>query len=119
MKRFDIASRGDVEAVIDQFYETASRDELLGPIFSHLDRLYKERLYDYWANTLLDKQSNLQRSFPRHIASMFSHQHFVRWVRLFIETMDRLYAGPNVEKAKVIVIRKSEEYQTSLELLMF
>ncbi len=119
--KIDIQERQDVKKLVDQFYERATADDLLGPIFSrfrdpHAD---KETLYNYWEQALLHPLPARHQMFPKHIEMMFSRQHFIRWLTLFLQTIDDLYAGANAEKAKVIVIQKSEQFQTSLQLFRF
>ena len=76
-------------------------------------------LYRYWENQILNASFGQDESFPEHITLMFSTQHFVRWLGLFLQTIDTLYTGALADKAKVILIRKSEEFQTRLALLRF
>ena len=117
----DVKNRDDIKILVDSFYERAGKDELLGSIFHQLNfyGTYKETLYRYWEDTLLNPQHDLQRELPTHIGLMFSPQHFIRWSRLFLENLDSLYSGPNADKAKTIIIKKSEEFQTSLEIFRF
>lgn len=117
----DIQELEDVKQLVDRFYERATSDDLLGPIFFPFkdSRADKKALYKYWESTLLHPALKPQQSFPAHIELMFSAQHFIRWLTLFLQTIDNLYDGPNAGKAKVILIRKSEEFQSRLELSRF
>lgn len=111
----------DIRLMVDTFYELAGKDDLLAPIFVNIkdSAPYKETLYRYWENQILSDGSDSAELFPEHISRMFSTQHFIRWLELFLHTIDSLYAGPVAEKAKVILIRKSEEFQMKLALLRF
>jgi hemoglobin len=117
----DIRDSADIRILVDSFYQRAGKDELLGPIFSRIGKTDpgKEALYQYWSSALLNQSVGDQHQFPRHIEQMFSRQHFIRWLSLFLETINTLYAGSVAEKAKVMVIRKSEEFQSRLELRSF
>lgn len=117
----DIKDVESIRNLVDTFYSRAGSDVLLKPIFSCLTdpNLHKETLYKYWEEALLSDVGPSQNHFPSHIELMFSSQHFIRWLTLFLETIDGLYSGPNAEKVKVIVIRKSEQFQTSLEIFRF
>lgn len=116
----DIQEREDIKKLVESFYASAANDALLGEIFRTLQNsVHKEELYQYWEAVLLSDQIHESHNFPTHIELMFSARHFVRWLNLFLETIDNHYSGPNAEKAKVIVIRKSEEFQASLEIFRF
>jgi len=117
----DVKNQDDIKILVDSFCKRAGNDELLGTIFTPLKSHdpYKEALYRYWGNTLLNPYGEVRHEFPSHIGMMSTPQHFVRWSRLFMENIDTLYQGPNAEEAKAIVIRKSEEFQTSLVISRF
>jgi hemoglobin len=117
----DIEGPDDIRNLIDEFYERAGSDTLLGPIFSRLKDpgADKKVLYTYWRAALLNGKNDAQQAFPKHIEKMLSSRHFIRWLTLFLQTIDDLYAGRNAQKVKTIVIKKSEEFQTSLELFRF
>lgn len=117
----EIISVDDIKTMVDTFYEHAGRDPLLAPIFVEIkdSAPYKEILYRYWENQILKRRSHLEEAFPVHISHMLTTRHFIRWLELFLHTIDSLYTGPEAERAKVILIRKSEEFQTKLEFLRF
>jgi hemoglobin len=106
---------------VDTFYHRAGEDDLLGPIFSKIadSDSHRELLYKYWESALLSGAADSREQFPRHIERMFSSQHFIRWLTLFLNTIDNLYEGEMAAKAKVIVIKKSEEFQSRLEFSRF
>lgn len=118
----DIKSREDIERLVDSFYNKAGSDDLLGPIFHKLSesQIYRQTLYQYWKDALLSPGPDLNsRQFPKHLERMFTTQHFIRWLSLFLDTIDANYSGHTAEKAKVIVIKKSEEFQGRMELYRF
>lgn len=121
MTHKDISDLEDIKVLVDRFYERAARDERLGQIFlpvAHADSGTEAR-YVYWCELLLDEKSIDVHTCPEHIRMMFSRQHFARWLTLFLETIDLLYVGERTERAKVTVIRKSEEFQSCVELSGF
>ena len=117
----DIRDQSDIKVLVDTFYEKAGEDDLLGPIFSKMSDpgFHKDLLYKYWETALLSQIADEKEPFPRHIEQMFSTKHFIRWLTLFLNTIDSLYQGPIASTAKVIVIRKSEEFQLHLEFSRF
>jgi hemoglobin len=116
----DITNVESVRSLVDTFYLRAANDELLKPVFYGLvnSGSHKEKLYEYWSGAILGGTADAQ-GFPRHIELMFSRQHFIRWLTIFLETINALYSGPNAEKAKVIIIRKGEQFQSGLEISGF
>lgn len=115
----EINDSKDIRNLVDAFHLRAGEDDLLGPIFSKIPPHDKQALYAYWSKALLTEASDQHERFPEHITLMFTTQHFFRWRTLFIETIDRYYTGAVAEKAKVMVIRKSEEFLSKLELSRF
>lgn len=117
----EITSVNDIRLMVDAFYERAGNDELLRPIFMNIkDSVpYKELLYQYWESEILSQHNEVRALLPEHISRMTSTRQFIRWLELFLHTIDSLYAGPVADKAKVILIRKSEEFQMKLELSRF
>ena len=117
----DIKDDDDIKILVDAFYRRAAMDDLLGPIFLEItdSGAHKEILYTYWSKTLLQERADPCERFPDHIELMFSSQHFIRWLTFFLQTIDLLYSGPTAERAKVIVIKRSEEFQSKLALSRF
>lgn len=117
----DIKDGKSVRTLLDKFYSRASKDRLLKPIIARLtDTGYRnETLYSYWQDAILNGATVESTTPPEHIQLMPSTQHFFRWLTIFFQTINDLYVGPNAEKAKVLVIRKAEQFQTSLGLVRF
>ncbi len=116
----DIDSPENVKIVVDTFYKKASSDELLGPIFYRIENLPKKQaLYVYWQKELLNRSISQPDGLPDHIFLMSSPQHFVRWSELFLEILEVNFSGPMTDKAKVTVLRKSNEFQKSLAMFRF
>jgi hemoglobin len=117
----DIKDKSDIKTLVDTFYHRAGEDDLLGPIFSQIadSDSHKELLYRYWEMALLSETADRREGFPEHIERMFTRQHFIRWLTFFLNTIDTLYKGEMAAKAKIIVIKKSEEFQSRLEFNRF
>lgn len=125
--RAEIKDSNDIKVLVDSFYARVSKDELLAPIFlgrvtdmtAHLESMYK-----FWQGVLMNESPSEPLSYDRvslskHEDLQLMNQHFVRWLSLFLDTIDDLYTGPTAELAKVRVIRMAEEFQNRLELLRF
>ena len=58
VKRKDILEREDVEILVDKFYDKVKSDELLRPVFSHVDWPHHlPIMYNFWSSMLLGDQS--------------------------------------------------------------
>jgi hemoglobin len=82
-----------IRKVVDDFYLTARRDPLLGPVFegrvadwpAHL-----ETMYGFWATVLRGEHRYAGNPFEKHQAvPELSGDHFARWLKLFSETLGR------------------------------
>ena len=117
----DILDSNDIRLLVDTMYDHILSDDLLGPVFSGIENVesHKEALCNYWRDVLLDEKYTAKDPLTKHEDLQLNAQHFTRRLTLFFETLDGLFAGPNCEKAKVIVIKKSEEFQNRLEIPRF
>ncbi|HEU5146195.1 MAG TPA: group III truncated hemoglobin [Chryseosolibacter sp.] len=125
--RAEIKDADDIKLLVDRFYARVEQDELLAPIFhgkitdmqAHLETMYK-----FWQGILMNQSPSEHSTYDhgslsKHEDLQLMNQHFVRWLSLFLDTIDDLYTGPTAELAKVRVIRMAEEFQNRLELLRF
>jgi hemoglobin len=117
----DIKDVESVRTLLDKFYARAGKDDLLKPIVASLrdSGFRSESLCKYWQDAILGDATPERTDPPKHFQLMSSPQYFTRWLTLFFQTIDSLFFGPNAEKAKVLVIRKAEQFQESLEISRF
>ncbi len=107
----DIQSRTDIDRLMNQFYARATRDQIIGYIFSDVAKLDLEHhlpvIGDFW-ETLLFGTGNYQRHGrnPLQIHGELSlktplhAEHFRRWLDIFRETIDESFSGERAEFAK-------------------
>lgn len=104
MKKRDIQTIDDIKVLVDTFYGTVQKDDLIGPIFNEkLDGRWSEHLakmYTFWQTILLDEYTYSGRPFPPHAQLPIEKEHFERWLTLFNQTVDSLYEGAVAEEAK-------------------
>lgn len=104
----DIESRGDIELLVNSFYNKVKLDEVLGPIFTvvipvnwavHLPVMYR-----FWENAVF-----YTGGYTGNPMVMHAHLHkkiglttsqFARWLALFDETTDELFKGEKASLAK-------------------
>ena len=98
----DIASRADIESFLGAFYEKAITDEVIGHHFADLDlAAHLPVIADFWEKVLFGNpvyfnnplvvHQKLHEKFP------LKPEHFLHWVGLFSQTIDRLFAGEIAE----------------------
>ncbi|MDQ2656391.1 MAG: group III truncated hemoglobin [Bacteroidota bacterium] len=99
----DIATRDDIKLLVDEFYGKVQRDELIGPVFSHVDWPHHlPTMYNFWSSMLLGDQSYRGNPFQKHLPLPLSPAHFDRWLKYFRETVNEHFAG---DKATEILMR--------------
>jgi hemoglobin len=109
----DIASRADIERLVDDFYGRVRGDELLGPIFNDVARTDWDRhlpkMYDFWEGVLFGVAGfrGNPLAVHRELASRvpLGDREFGRWLGLFHESVDTLFNGPCADGAKTRAIR--------------
>ena len=101
----DLASLSDCRTLVQTFYARVREDALLAPVFvarisddawpTHL-----ERMAAFWATVLF--AAPLYRGNPAesHRELPIARHHFDRWLTLWSDTIDALFAGPVATEAK-------------------
>lgn len=100
----DINSTQDVRTLVDSFYDKVSRDDLLAPVFkdfAHVDwATHLPIMYRFWESMLFGAGTYEGAPFPKHAVLQVGKEHFARWLKLFVETVNALFTGPKAEEAK-------------------
>src|SRR5688500_2148499 len=99
----EIKDASDIQLLVNTFYDRAKADDLLSPIFSERfgGKASLEALYQYWQTVLLGDGNYQGLPFRKHADLPLTHQHFDRWLTLFLETVTDLFEGPVAEAARV------------------
>jgi hemoglobin len=97
----DLESRADIVRLVDSFYDKVRRDELIGPVFSHVDwPAHLPTMYNFWASMMLGEMSYRGNPFQKHVRLAIGREHFTRWLELFEETVDEHFTGPRASEIK-------------------
>ncbi|HMP98963.1 MAG TPA: group III truncated hemoglobin [Cyclobacteriaceae bacterium] len=97
----DITHRADIELLVNSFYEKVKADELLAPVFAHVN--WPEHLpvmYNFWASMLLGESNYRGNPFQKHIHLAIDSRHFNQWLKLFLQTVDQHFKGEKAEETK-------------------
>jgi hemoglobin len=104
----DIASRADIETLMNAFYKKALTDEKIGFFFTEVAPLNMEvhlpLIVDFWETIVFGKAAYkgnvLEVHQHIHQLSSFKPEHFERWVSLFQQTVNELFEGNHAELVK-------------------
>jgi len=104
----DIKNRGDIEILINAFYEKVKKDVTIGYFFNDVVKvnweLHLPKMYDFWENILffsanyegnpMAVHKSLHEKSPMNLA------HFNHWNELFTTTVNELFAGVKADEIK-------------------
>lgn len=104
----DLASRAAIHDLVVDFYREVAQDDVLGPVFGEVAEVdwsrHIPKLIDYWCRVLLRRPGYdgfILRAHERvHGMEPFVPEMFDRWYELFVDAVDRHWAGPIAEQAK-------------------
>lgn len=101
----DIETREDLEKMLRAFYTLATVDEMIGHHFAELDlESHLSVITDFWDKALFRNPvyygNPLFVHKKLHEKNELETAHFERWIKLFGETVDGMFAGENAEMAK-------------------
>jgi hemoglobin len=101
MKKEDIKTRKDIEILVSKFYNKVNHDELLSPVFAHVDWVaHLPVMYNFWSTMLLGDKTYEGNPFQKHIHLPIQIKHFNQWLLLFTKTVDENFAGEKAEETK-------------------
>ncbi len=110
-----------IRAVVEQFYARARRDDIIGPVFNRVIPdaewpAHLGKIADFWSSMLLGSGRYTGRPMPKHMAlPELSDAHFMRWLRLFRETVEQL-CPPDIA---ALFVERSERIGNSFRMNIF
>jgi hemoglobin len=104
----DIATRADIEVLIDVFYTKVKADKTIGFIFNDVMKVNWEQhtpiIVDFWETLLLDHPVYNKNAMAVHYdinkKVPMQKEHFDQWIYLFSTTVDELFEGKVAKLAK-------------------
>lgn len=101
----DIVGKEELEILMNEFYNKAKADPVLGKMFAHVNwEKHLPLMYAFWENTLFytggyfGNPLKIHQDF--HQKHPLSLEHFKRWEELFVETVNENFEGETAELAK-------------------
>lgn len=110
-----------IRAVVDEFYARARRDDIVGPVFNRVIPdaewpAHLAKIADFWSSMLLGTGRYGGRPMPKHMGiPELSDAHFMRWLRLFRETVTEL-CPPDIA---ALFIERSERIGNSFRMNIY
>lgn len=107
-----------IRAVVETFYARARRDDVVGPVFNRVIPeeewpAHLTKIADFWSSMLLGTGRFEGRPMPKHLAiPELGDAHFMRWLRLFRETVTEL-CPPDIA---TLFIERSERIGNSFRM---
>ncbi len=107
-----------IRAVVEKFYARARGDDVIGPVFKRVIPeaewpAHLVKIADFWSSMLLGTGRFTGRPMPKHLAiPELSDAHFMRWLRLFRETVSEI-CPPEIAE---LFIERSERIGNSFRM---
>ena len=108
MGKRDIQDRSDIEKMVILFYEKVKQDDLIGYIFNELVKVDWDKhlpvMYDFWEGVIFftggyTGNPMITHRKLNHVVNL-TPEHFKRWLKLFLATVDENFEGDKAELAK-------------------
>ena len=104
----DLADRADIHALLSEFYGRVLVDDLLAEPFTEVRAKGLDShlpvMCDFWETMLLRARLYQRSALEVHRVVHHNHRlddrHFIRWLTLWLDTVDAMYSGPIAEQAK-------------------
>ncbi len=100
----ELSNLEDIKLLVNTFYSTVQKDELIGSIFNDkIGGLWPEHLakmYRFWQTILLEEHTYSGSPFPPHKHLPIDQTHFDRWMEIWTATVDTLFTGKIADEAK-------------------
>jgi hemoglobin len=104
----DIENIEDIKLLVDNFYQKAIKNNLIGPIFTDVAKVNWEHhlpiMYSFWASTLLAIPGYVGNPMDAHFRLnqkiTLTDKDFNTWKDLFVETINDFFEGEIAEQAK-------------------
>ena len=108
VERPELADRAGIERLVNAFYAKVVKDDLLGFIFNDIARTnwdtHFPKMYAFWETVIFGTGNFVGNPMAAHAKlvplTTMGRPQFERWLALFEQTVDELFAGPKAEHIK-------------------
>lgn len=122
MTKPDLDSKEHIRQFVTAFYAELLKDPLLAPVFLDVADIdlseHLPLICSYWEKLLLAKPGynrhtmNIHRAL--HAKRPLTAVDFNRWLSLFAATLERLFEGPNADRARQVATQIAENMHRSV-----
>lgn len=121
--RPDLDNPQAIAELVDRFYARVLDDPVLAPVFTEVAGIdldtHIPRIEAFWRKMLLGDPGYDRNMVAQHAAVHarlpLRRAHFDRWLTLFLETVDRDFAGPGADRARVLASRIAANLERNLD----
>jgi hemoglobin len=118
----DIKNRKDIEQLVNVFYQKVRNDKSIGRFFTELPPAHWEKhiniMYNFWGNILFftGEYDGNPMNLHRHLSKInnIEKRHFIRWNKLFTDTVDELFEGEKTTYLKMRALNISAILQKNI-----
>lgn len=104
----DLEGRAEIEQLVNRFYTRVRGDKVLGFIFDDIAKTnwdkHLPKMYAFWETVMFRSGGFMGNPLAAHAKLVplteMGRTQFDHWLKLFRETVDELFAGPNAEHIK-------------------
>jgi hemoglobin len=123
MQQKDLDTPAAIDGFVDSFYARVLRDPLLSPLFVDVARVdlttHLPRIKAYWRKMLLGERDYQRHMMRKHreldAQERLVPEHYMRWLELFEQTLEKHHAGPATERARTLARRVAGNMRRNLE----
>lgn len=99
----DIATKQDIELLVESFYKKLLKIEGMPEVFQDLDfKAHQPRMVHFWSFVLLDEPGYTTNVFDKHLHLPIQAAQFRQWLETFVASVNELFEG---EKAQMAIER--------------
>ena len=92
-------STDNMHILVEAFYAKVWKDELIGPVFAHVDfEKHLPKMVNFWSTVIFSNGTYAGQPFPKHVPLKIGKPHFERWQKLFGETVHEHFKGEMADK---------------------
>ncbi len=90
----DLENREDLHQLMSSFYDKATKDDVIGDKFDHLDmQEHIPKIVEFWSSIIFYDGNYKGNPFDKHLPLKLEPKDFERWIELFEETTQDLFEG--------------------------
>lgn len=97
----DIATKIDIELLVNSFYEKLLQDPEMKVVFEGVNfKNHVPQIVHFWSFVLLDEEGYKTNVFNKHLHLPIKLNQFDIWLNTFTTTVNELFIGEKAELAK-------------------